>query len=165
MDTSRIIFQARENFFQFALKLKNDFNNQNYYGLRVRRNYKSGGTDTTVYSEWLDIESIEFILTEDNRSRFSKKHLLFSDRYFSGTNQELRFGVADLFAGGGNKTVSVELYVSSFSENAFNYYSSLNEHLLYQSDPFSQPTLLRGNVTNAFGAAIGQFTRMYRVNF
>lgn len=165
-DTSRIIFQGREDFFQINLRIDDPSHSENFYGLRLKRHYDEIlGQDTMHLSEWVKLESIEFILTEDAQIRFSNQHLVFSDRYFNGNKQYLRFGTGDLFNKGKQIIRAVELYVSSYSVNGYNYYSSVNEHLFYQNDPFSQPTLIRGNVPGAFGGVIGDYTVRYLIKF
>lgn len=165
-DTSRVLFQGKQNFFQFKVKIKDDASESNYYGLKLKRKFEKYSAEDTVYAEeWVNIESIDFILDENPDSRFSKKHLLFNDIYFKGLDQEFRFGCADLFGNPLQKTLKLELYICSYTINAYRYYISVNEHLLYQSDPFSQPTLLKGNVSNAFGAAVGNYTRVFEFDF
>jgi hypothetical protein len=165
-DTGRIIFQGKQNFFQLKLKINDYQNSDNYYGLRLKRTYdKYSGSDTVQAEEWINIETIEFILTENPESRFSKKHLLFSDRYFNGIHQELKFGSGSLFSVEGEKTKALTLYVSSYSLNAYKYYTSVNEHLLYQSDPFSQPTVLKGNIEHAYGSIVAQNTKVFELSF
>jgi hypothetical protein len=162
IDTAKVIFQGKQNFFQFRISIKDSAGSiPNYYGLRLQREYmKVNGTDTVYGREWISIETPEFIMTENPESKFSKKHLLFHDKYFNGLNQELRFGSAELFDIPGSITVALHLHVSEYSENAYRYYTSINEHLLYQNDPFSQPTELKGNVFGAFGAIVGQSTKI-----
>ncbi len=166
IDTSRVLFQSKQNFFQFNVKIKDDASKSNFYGLKLKRKFeKYSAEDTVIAEEWVNIESIDFLLNENPDSRFSKKHLLFNDLYFKGLDQEFRFGGADLFSNSSQKTLKLELYISSYTVNGYRYYISVNEHLLYQSDPFSQPTLLKGNVSNAFGAVVGNYTRVFTFDF
>lgn len=166
VDTSRIIFQGKPDFFQITIKLNDTKDKSNYYGLMLRRNFETyNGQDTSYLSEWLKLESIEFILTEDPQSKFSNQHLIFSDRFFDGNNQLLRFGANDLFTASRGKTKSLEFYVSTYSSNAYFYYTSLNEHLFYQNDPFAQPTLVRGNVEGAFGGVVGSCVKRFDIKF
>lgn len=165
IDTSRGVFQGKSSFFQYRLDIKNDFFKDNFFSFRIKRiSQKVKGTDTVMVEEWCDIETVDFILTENPDSRFSKKQLLFTDQYFRGIRQELKFGcsIADL---NNQKTLKLILYVSSHSKNGYNYFTSVNEHLFYQNDPFSQPTLLKGNISNAYGAAVGQITKLYEIDF
>ena len=166
-DTARIVFQGKNNFFQLQLRLDDPLAQKNYYGIKVRRYYNQiNGTDTQLQVEWARLETVDLILTEDPQTRFSNKHLLFKDAYFNGSKQYLKFGVADLFTTADQQTTALELFVSSYSENAYNYYSSVNEHLFYQNDPFSQPAIVRGNVSNgAYGAIVGQFQQRYLIRF
>ena len=165
VDTSRVIFQGQNNFFQFRLDLSNDVFKDNFFSFRLKKISKTvQGTDTILVEEWSDISSVDFILTENSQSRFSKKHLLFTDQYFRGSKQEFKFGTS-LSDKTNLKTVKLILFVSSHSESGYNFYTSVNEHLFYQNDPFSQPTLLKGNVPNAYGAAVGQITKVFEVQF
>lgn len=166
MDTSRIIFQGKQNFYQFTLDIEDQDNKSNYYGLRLKRFYQQiSGIDTTTVSEWIAIESLDFLLTENPATRFSNRHLLFNDKYFSNMTASLKFGANGLFGKPTEKTIKLELYVTGYSESAYNYYTSLNEHLFYQNDPFSQPTLLKGNIKDAFGAIVGSYTQIFRFDF
>lgn len=165
-DTSRIIFQGKNNFFQIQVRLNDPLTKKNFYGLKVKRFYQQiNGKDTQNLVEWSRIETVDLILTEDPLTKFSNKHLVFKDVYFNGSSQYLKFGVADLFTTPGQVTTGLELVVSSYSENAYNYYSSVNEHLFYQSDPFSQPAIIRGNVPGAFGGIVGQFQQRFLIRF
>ena len=165
IDTIRGVFQGQANFFQMRLNVSNDFFHDNFFGLRIKRlSRKIQGNDTVLIEEWSDIETADLILTEDAETHFSKKHLLFSDRYFKGLQQELKFGTS-INDKPNQKTLSLSVYVSSYSLNAYNYYTSLNEHLFYQNDPFSQPTVLKGNVVNAYGAAVGQIHQVFLIQF
>jgi hypothetical protein len=165
IDTSRGVFQGKSSFFQFRLDIKNDFFKDNFFSFKIKRiSQKFKGTDTVLVEEWCDIESIDFILTENPQTRFSKKQLLFTDQYFRGTRQEFKFGTS-LSDISNQKTIKLILYISSHSKNGYNYYTSVNEHLFYQNDPFSQPTLLKGNVSSAYGAAVGQISKLYEINF
>lgn len=165
-DTSRIIFQGKDNFFQIQLRLNDPLSKKNFYGLKIKRFYQQiNGSDTLNLVEWSRIETIDLILTEDPLTKFSNKHLVFKDVYFNGSLQYLKFGVANLFTTVGQVTTGLEVYVSSYSENAYNYYSSVNEHLFYQSDPFSQPAIIRGNVPGAFGGIVGQFQQRFIIRF
>lgn len=165
-DTGRVAFMGRSDFFQIRLRVSDRASEKEYYGLRLLRTYRTiNGQDTQYGSRWVDIESMDILLNEDPVSRFSKKHLLFTDRSFNGQTREILFGVAGLFSNPAEKTISIELFVSGYSEQAFRYYASVNEHLLYQNDPFSQPTGIQGNVTGALGAAVGQVTRTTGIFF
>lgn len=165
-DTARIVFQGKKNFFQLQLRLDDPLAQKNFYGIKVRRYYNQiNGTDTQMLVEWARLETVDLILTEDPQTRFSNKHLLFKDAYFNGSRQYLKFGVADLFTTASQQTTALELFVSSYSDNAYNYYSSVNEHLFYQNDPFSQPAIVRGNVSGAYGAIVGQFQQRYLIRF
>lgn len=165
-DTARIVFQGKRNFFQLQLRLDDPLAQKNFYGIKVRRYYNQiNGTDTQMLVEWARLETVDLILTEDPQTRFSNKHLLFKDVYFNGSRQYLKFGVADLFTTASQQTTALELFVSSYSDNAYNYYSSVNEHLFYQNDPFSQPAIVRGNVNGAYGAIVGQFQQRYLIRF
>lgn len=165
-DTGRIIFQGKMNFFQFNLKLTDPVAVRNFYGLRLKRYFKEfDGIDTVSKEEWVKLESIDFILTEDPQSRFSNQHLLFKDIYMDGQVKFLKFGASDLFSKSNQKTTSLKLFVSSYSENAYNFYTSVNEHIFYQNDPFSQPTLIRGNIPGAYGAIVGQYTVVFDLGF
>ena len=168
LDTSRLpFFQGKENFFQVKMSL-NDNNTliPNYYGFRIKRFFETyQGADTLFSEEWVPLESIDYVLTENPKTKFSKKNLIFSDENFSSSNMSLRFGAAGLFASGNQKTTKLMIYTSAYSRNAYNYFTSVNEHLFYQNDPFSQPTVLVGNIPGAFGAAVGACTKVNVIHF
>jgi hypothetical protein len=165
IDTSRVVFQGKSSFFQYRLDIKNDFFKDNFFSFRIKRiSQKVKGLDTVLVEEWCDIETVDFILTESPQTRFSKKQLLFTDLYFRGLRQEFKLGTS-IANVANQKTLRLVLFVTSHSKSGYNYYTSVNEHLFYQNDPFSQPTILKGNVPNAYGAAVGQITKRYEINF
>ena len=165
IDTSRGVFQGQANFFKVRLEIQNDLIKSNYYSFRIKRiSKKIQGLDTILIEEWSDIQSGDFILTEDPESHFSKKHLLFTDTYFKGIQQEFKFGTSILDKTN-QKTIKLLVYVTGYSFSAYKYYTSVNEHLFYQNDPFSQPTLIKGNVPNAYGAAVGQCNKIFEIQF
>lgn len=165
-DTSRIILQGKDNFFQFNIRLTDPILQNNFYGISVKRYYNQiNGTDTQALVEWSRLETVDLILTEDPQTRFSNKHLVFKDVYFNGSIQYLKFGIADLFSTPKQITTALELNVASYSENAFNYYNSVNEHLFYQNDPFSQPAIIRGNVNGAYGGIVASYQQRFLLKF
>lgn len=167
MDTSRIIFQGKSGFFQIDLKLNDPSGQDNFYGLRVKRIYETyQGNDTTTKEEWVVLESIDFILTENPKTKFSKQNLMLTDQYFNGVqNQSLKFGTSGIFSNKDQNTRMLVVYTTSYTSEGYDYYTSLNEHLFYQNDPFSQPTLVRGNIPGAFGAVIGKYNRADTIRF
>ena len=165
-DTSRIILQGKNNFFQFNIRLTDPTLQNNFYGISVKRYYNQiNGKDTQALVEWARLETVDLILTEDPQTRFSNKHLVFKDVYFNGSTQYLKFGIADLFSNPSQITTALELSVASYSQNAFNYYSSVNEHLFYQNDPFSQPAIIRGNVSGAYGGIVASYQQRFLLKF
>lgn len=166
LDTSRIIFQGKSNFFQIDLKLDDPSQQDNFYGLRVKRVYETyQGTDTNKQEEWVVLESIDFILTENPKTKFSKQNLLFTDQYFNGVPQSIKFGTSGLFGTQGQHTKMLIVYTTSYTREGYDYYTSVNEHLFYQNDPFSQPTLVKGNIPGIYGAVIGKYNRADTVRF
>jgi hypothetical protein len=160
-DTTRSIF-----LFQVRLDFTDPPLPNNYYGIKMKRYFEVyNGADTTFAEEWVALESIDFILTENPRTKFSKKNILFTDQYFIHPKQTLRIGAADLFNKAGQKTKRLVIHATAYSFNGYNYYASVNEHLFYQNDPFSQPTLLVGNIPGAFGAAVGKNTKTLTIWF
>ncbi len=159
-------FQGKSNVFQARLEITDDSAKENYYGLRMKRYFDIyKGIDTVLSEEWVTLETMDFILTENAKTKFSKKNLLFTDVFFRGQSPPFRIGGADLFDDPNEKTKKLVIYVTSYSKAGYEYYTSVNEHLFYQNDPFSQPTTLVGNIPGAFGAAVGQATKTLTVNF
>lgn len=166
LDTARIQFQGQQNFLQLKLMFNDTVIQGNYYGLRLKRTFmRYSGSDSVLSEEWLNIETGDLIITEDPDSRFSLKHRLFSDRFFNGKVQEIRFGAGGLFGKTDEKTRTLEMFFSSYSPGSFSYLTSLNEHLFYQNDPFSQPSGIRSNVSNAAGGVVAQYTIVRRIEF
>lgn len=166
LDTARIQFQGQKDFMQLKLVFPDTATQGNYYGLRLKRTFvRYSGTDSVLSDEWLNIETGDLIITEDPDSRFSLKHRLFSDRFFNGNVQEIKFGASGLFGKPDEKTKSLELHFSSYSQPSFRFLVSVNEHLFYQNDPFSQPSGIRGNVSNAAGGVVAQYTIVKRIAF
>lgn len=163
-DTGRVIFQGIRDFFQMKVNIADHVSDKNYYAFRVKRHYKQySGTDTIQREEWMDISSVDIVLTENPLTSFSEKFIIFDDRYFNGFQREIEFGVGRLFRRTNQKTESLELMISTLSESAYHYYTSVNEHLYYQNDPFAQPTLLNGNVDGALGAIVGMNTKIIKI--
>ncbi len=163
VDTSTIVFQGNNHFFRIEYKLKDTANQKNYYALMLKRNYmqlvpKANTTqmDTLYKSEWLPIETNDFYLTENPESSYSKSYLLFTDRHFNGLSLVLKFGSSKLKDNISNQlTLNTVVYCQQLSAQAYNYYQSINEHLFYQNDPYSQPNAIKGNIANALGAFVG----------
>lgn len=165
-DSSRFFFQGNEAYFQLKLHLNDKSILKNFYEIKVKRFYKEwNGIDTIKKEEWVDLNTQEFVLTESPISRYSKKQLLFSDRYFNGQKVNLNVGMFGLFNTPQQRTIHLQVYVSSLSLNAFNYYTSINEHLFFQNDPFTQPSQITGNVPNAYGAITGRYLSVETIVF
>jgi hypothetical protein len=165
-DTSRFFFQGNEAYFQLKLQLNDKSILKNFYEIKVKRFYKEwNGIDSIIKEEWVDINTQEFVLTESPISRYSKKQLLFSDRFFNGQKVNLNVGMFGLFNTLQQRTTHLQVYVSSLSLNAFNYYTSINEHLFFQNDPFTQPSQIIGNVPDAYGAITGRYLNVETIVF
>lgn len=165
-DSSRFFFQGNEAYFQLKLQLNDKSILKNFYEIKVKRFYKEwNGIDSIKNEEWVDINTQEFVLTESPTSRYSKKQLLFSDRFFNGQKVNLNVGMFGLFNTPQQRTTHLQVYVSSLSLNAFNYYTSINEHLFFQNDPFTQPSQIIGNVPDAYGAITGRYLSVETIVF
>jgi hypothetical protein len=165
-DSSRFFFQGNEAYFQLKLELNDKSILKNFYEIKVKRFYKEwNGIDSINKQEWVDINTQEFVLTESPTSRYSKKQLLFSDRFFNGQKINLNLGMFGLFNTPQQRTTHLQVYVSSLSLNAFNYYTSINEHLFFQNDPFTQPSQIIGNVPDAYGAITGRYLNVETIVF
>lgn len=165
-DSSRFFFQGNEAYFQLKLQLNDKSILKNFYEIKVKRFYKEwNGIDSIKKEEWVDINTQEFVLTESPTSRYSKKQLLFSDRFFNGQKVNLNVGMFGLFNTPQQRTTHLQVYVSSLSLNAFNYYTSINEHLFFQNDPFTQPSQIIGNVPDAYGAITGRYLSVETIVF
>ena len=165
-DSSRFFFQGNEAYFQLKLQLNDKSILKNFYEIKVKRFYKEwNGIDSIKKEEWVDINTQEFVLTESPTSRYSKKQLLFSDRFFNGQKVNLNVGMFGLFNTSQQRTTHLQVYVSSLSLKAFNYYTSINEHLFFQNDPFTQPSQIIGNVPDAYGAITGRYLSVETIVF
>jgi len=165
-DSSRFFFQGNEAYFQLKLELNDKSILKNFYEIKVKRFYKEwNGIDSIKKEEWVDINTQEFVLTESPTSRYSKKQLLFSDRFFNGQKINLNLGMFGLFNTPQQRTTHLQVYVSSLSLNAFYYYTSINEHLFFQNDPFTQPSQIIGNVPDAYGAITGRYLSVETIVF
>lgn len=165
-DSSRFFFQGNEAYFQLKLQINDKSILKNFYEIKVKRFYKEwNGIDSIKKEEWVDINTQEFVLTESPTSRYSKKQLLFSDRFFNGQKVNLNVGMFGLFNTPQQRTTHLQVYVSSLSLNAFNYYTSINEHLFFQNDPFTQPSQIIGNVPDAYGAITGRYLSVETIVF
>lgn len=154
-DTSREVFKGRNNVFICKFKLTDKSILGNYYCIKIKKTFLNKETNT-IQEEWCDLETLDFILTEDPKSKFSKKNLLFSDRYFNNQSAWLNIGCNGLFDNPNQTTQRLDIYASAISSSAFQFLTSLNENLFYQNDPFSQSPQLIGNVPDAYGAIYSQ---------
>lgn len=163
-DTFRGVFQGKTNVFQIKFKLKDNSLLSNFYGLKVKKiHLTNNGTIKT--EEWCEMETIDFILTENLKSRYSKKNLLFTDQFFNNQEAWLNIGLPDLFSNPDKKLTQLIIYSSSLSENTYQYYSSINEHVFYQNDPFSQPPLIYSNIDKSFGSIVSEFVQTDTIYF
>lgn len=161
-----ITFRNKPNFFQITYTLSDNQNYQNFYGFKLKHIFgEIKGNDTFQKEEWFDIETLDPILIEDINSKFSKKQLLFTDKYFNNNAVKLKFGTSRIINNGSYQTRRLILYTEQYTAKAFAYYSSVNEHLFYQNDPFSQPVSVKGNVSDAYGAFIGTNIKADTIDF
>lgn len=163
-DTSRGVFKGRNKVFITKLKLTDRSILGNYFSLKIKKTFLNKVTNTTQ-EEWCDLETLDFILTEDPKSKFSKKNLLFTDRYFNNQSTWLNIGCVGLFDNPNQTAQRLDIYASTISSSAFQFLTSLNENLFFQNDPFSQSPQLFGNLPNAHGAIYSQTMQKLAVNF
>jgi hypothetical protein len=161
-----VIFQGRTDFLRIRYDLSDKQAYPNYYGIRMKHCFeKFQGADTTLEEEWVDVETIDPVLLEDENNKFSKKHLLLTDLRFNNTTINFNFGTSVIINNGSKRSRMLVVYIEQYSFKAYQYYSSLNQHLFYQNDPFSQPTQVKGNISDAFGSFIGRNTRADTIAF
>lgn len=170
IDTARIIFQGKANYFNIDYKITDNQKQTNFYGLKLKRKYIQYFTinnilDSIAKEEWINIDTRDFILTENEISQFSKKHILFNDRFFSQATRTIKFGNANILSSINQKTMALIINLEQYSPQAFNYYQTLNEHLFYQNDPFSQPSTVKGNMPNGYGAFVGKSIKADTIKF
>jgi hypothetical protein len=166
LDTNRLVFQGVSQFFQIKFSFQDQSLLSNYYGLKVKAFFETvNNQDTNIISEWLPIETNDFILVQDPKTRYSKTNLLFTDQYLNGQNKELIFGCANLFNTQNKKVRFLVVYSSSLSIAAYQYFTSINEHLFYKNDPFSLPPPLQGNVAGAYGGVAAQYMKADTIRF
>jgi len=165
VDTSLITFQGLDNFFQFDLTLSDDPNERNFYQFYCKRLYYKYVYDTgvlidsTLTAENMDLQTNDFWFVRNNNLQYSRKELLLVDEGFRGQVAFPKFGTyRPVLKNELERTVSITLYVNSLSLNHFIYTSSLNEHLFYQSDPFSQTTSVFSNITGGYGIVGSSFS-------
>lgn len=171
-DTSRIFFQGRPNFFLIEMALADKQTAPGYYGIKLRYNYEvytlddaGQHKDTAYKEEWLDIETNDPLLNESEFAKFSKKHLLFTDRYFNNTTAILKPGSSAIIRNNRQKPHFLIIYTEQYSPMAFQYYATINEHIFYQNDPFSQPAAVSGNIGKAYGAFTGRSVKADTIHF
>jgi hypothetical protein len=156
-DTSRVFYQGRQNFFQFDFILPDDPDDDSYYRLHCVREYMeyefvSGTIDSVFKREVVDLATNDYWFIRNVNLQFSKRELLLTDDGFKGQVAFLKFGTFALADAKTNqKTVAIKLFLSSLSESHYSYARSLNEHLFYRTDPFSQSTAVFTNFTGALG--------------
>lgn len=165
------IYQGKLNFYRIKFQIKDQQNNTNYYGLKLKHTYEnyingSGGQiDTVLVEEWLDIETNDPLLTQDENNKFSKKHLLFDDTYFNNGMVNFSFGTSAIANTSTRKTKKLTIFLEQYSIAAYQFYATLFEHMFYQNDPFSQPTLVKGNINGAYGSFIGKNMMLKEILF
>lgn len=156
------IFQGKSNFYRIKFQLRDMQLCPNYYGLKLKHTFETyqiigpGKTDTLISEEWIDVETIDPLLIQDENNKFSKKHLLLTDLYFNNSAINFTFGTSAIVNNASKKTKQLNIELEQYSFDAYQFYATLTEHMFYQNDPFSQPTLVKGNIQNAFGSFIGK---------
>lgn len=157
-DTATVYYSGKNNFFQIATVLKDPGEERNFYRFHAYRDFykytiKNGiKTDSVFISEAVELESNDFWFIRLGNQQFAKKELLLSDEGFNGRSILIRFGTFGLEGGRfDEKNVQIRIVVSSLSEALFRYYTTLNEHLFYRQDPFSQPTSVYSNIDGGLG--------------
>ncbi len=170
IDTARILYQGKPNYFNIDYKIIDNQSQTNYFGLKLKRKYLQYFTtnnllDSVIKEDWITIDTRDFYLTENEISQFSKKHILFNDRRFNQSARVLKFGNAEILTTTNQKTLALIVYMEQYSPQAFTYYQTLNEHLFYQNDPFSQPSAVKGNILNGYGAFVGKSIKADTIKF
>lgn len=166
VSTDSINFHNNPYFFQITYQIRDKGLFQNFYGFKLKHCYEEfSATDTVQKEEWLEIETIDPILTEDANSKFSKKHLMFTDRYFNNMAIFLELGTSKIFNNSSGKSKFLIVYLDQYTLDSYKYYTTLNEHIFYQNDPFSQPINVEGNISNAFGAFAGKSIKSDTISF
>jgi hypothetical protein len=156
------IFQGKIDFYRIKFQLKDLQTCSNYYGLKMKHTYESyittigGKVDTILAEEWIDVETIDPLLTQDENNKFTKKHLLFNDAFFNNNTIDFSFGTSSIANSTTRKTKQLSIDLEQYSFDAYQFYATLFEHMFYQNDPFSQPTLVKGNINGAYGSFIGK---------
>ncbi len=166
LSADSINFHNNPYFYQITYQLKDKNPYQNYYGLKVKHYYEEiKPNDTLLKEEWINIETIDPILIEDINSRFSKQQLLFTDKYFNNSVVDIEFGTSKIINTTQYRSKYLVIFNEQYTFDAYRYYSSLNEHIFYQNDPFSQPINVEGNIKNAYGAFTGKSIRTDTLTF
>ena len=156
------IFQGKTNFYRIKFQLNDLQTCTNYYGLKLKHTYESyivgigGKVDTTVTEECIDVETNDPLLTQDENNKFTKQHLLFNDAFFNLSTINFSFGTSLVANSNTRKTKQLSIDLEQYSPDAYVFYTTLFEHMFYQNDPFSQPTLVKGNINGAYGSFIGK---------
>ena len=162
LNVDSTIFQGKTNFYRIKFQLKDLQTCTNYYGLKMKHTYESyivgigGKVDTTLTEEWIDVETIDPLLTQDENNKFTKQHLLFNDAFFNLSTINFSFGTSLIANSNTRKTKQLSIDLEQYSPDAYQFYTTLFEHMFYQNDPFSQPTLVKGNINGAYGSFIGK---------
>jgi len=156
------IFQGKANFYRIKFQIKDLQTCANYYGLKLKHTYESyirgvgSKQDTLLIDEWVDVETNDPILTQYDNNKYTKKHLLFDDAFFNKGIIDFSFGTSAINNSSTRKTKQLSIDLEQFSPDGYQFYTTLFEHMFYQNDPFSQPTLVKGNINGAYGSFIGK---------
>jgi hypothetical protein len=157
-DTATVYYSGKNNFFQVSTVISDPGQEKNFYRFHAYRDFFkytfSNGikTDSVFISEPVELESNDFWFIRLGNQQFTKKELLLSDEGFNGRSILIRFGTFGLERNRHDeKNIQIRIVVSSLSETLFKYFTTLNEHLFYRQDPFSQPTSVFSNIDGGLG--------------
>ncbi len=163
IDTSSLLYNSSKKHFKIQFELGQiPVNQAAYYSIQLQRTYqKINGSDTQYLKQYVDVYSSDLILTEDARTAFNKKDLLLTNRIIKSSPQLLSVHAPVILDG--QVTTALDLTVKRISLSAFDYYSSMYQHLFYQNNPFLQPNALNGNAVGAYGALLGVNSRQIHI--
>lgn len=164
-DTSTVFFQGKERFFQFDIILSDDPDFDNFYSFLAKKhaiqyvkNQFNQIIDSVEIVEWVELSTNDFWFNRNANKQYAKKQLVLVDEGFKGLVAFLKFGTHNLVKSNPDiKDKRITLFVTSHSAAHFAYINSLNQHLLLQNDPFSQPNTLFTNLNGARGIFAASF--------
>lgn len=156
VDTLSYLSSQRDSLLSLSIKFQDNGSYKNYYKLQVNSVQQNGGF--LYYSEmYIYSDDLSAGLQQDE----SVDELLFTDELFNGNEKTLKVAIFNTKSY--DDYLEVNLY--AISESYYLYAKSYQGYQNSQGNPFAQPVLIYGNITNGFGIFGNQNVTTKKVDF